>query len=123
VCRGMPPCPWDVCAGGPGGELVGFLWGTPEISGGSRNWSCTDLGLRLPGTGSRLSPVWLAAVDLPGLSSSLIRQESVIPGTRAGRRLWAGRSADRPDQLNQSVHAFRGTASCRSLHDGLTAAG
>jgi hypothetical protein len=29
VCRGMPPCPWDVCGGGPGGGLVGFLWGMP----------------------------------------------------------------------------------------------
>jgi hypothetical protein len=30
VCRGVPPCPWDVCGGGPGGGLVGFLWGTPR---------------------------------------------------------------------------------------------
>jgi hypothetical protein len=26
VCHGMPPCPWDTCGGGPGRELVGFLW-------------------------------------------------------------------------------------------------
>src|SRR5579863_6903546 len=43
MCRGMPPCPWDVCGGGPGGGLVGFLWGMPETFGGSRNWSFTDV--------------------------------------------------------------------------------
>jgi hypothetical protein len=38
VCRGMPSCPWDVCGGGRGGGLVGFLWGAPEVLGGSRSW-------------------------------------------------------------------------------------
>ena len=27
----MPSCPWDICGGGPGGGLVGFLWGTLEV--------------------------------------------------------------------------------------------
>src|SRR5260370_42636034 len=34
----MPWCPWDGCGGGPGGGLVGFLWGTPKVSGGSYSW-------------------------------------------------------------------------------------
>src|SRR5579863_9492182 len=33
VYRGMPPCPWVVCGGGPGGGLVGFLWGMPSGRG------------------------------------------------------------------------------------------
>ena len=32
MCRGMPGCPWDTCGGGPGRGLVGFLWGSPEIT-------------------------------------------------------------------------------------------
>ena len=31
MCHGMPPCPWDVCGGGPEGALVGFLWGPPKV--------------------------------------------------------------------------------------------
>ena len=31
VCRGMPPCPWDVCGGASGRGLVGFLWGSPGL--------------------------------------------------------------------------------------------
>jgi hypothetical protein len=38
-------CLW----GGPGGGLVGFLWGTLEVSGGSRSWLVIDLRLEFPG--------------------------------------------------------------------------
>jgi hypothetical protein len=77
---------------------VGILWGRPGtrtcgISVGHAEglrrptWLVlTDLGPRLPGAGSRLSPALLGAVDLPGLSSSLICWGRVIPGTLAGRR-------------------------------------
>jgi hypothetical protein len=75
---------------------VGCLWGRP----GSRTcgifvghaeglrWPTwlvlTDLGPRLPGAGSRLSPALLGAAALPGLSSSLICWGRVIPGHAGG---------------------------------------
>ena len=58
----MPPCPWDVCGGGPGDGLVGFLWDTPKVFGGSRSRSFRILGLKFSGAGSRLSPRAMFAI-------------------------------------------------------------
>ena len=66
MCRGMPSCPWDVCGGGPGGELVGFLWGTPEVFGGSRSWVVKRLGTPASGEIRSRALGWL-----PGIRSSL----------------------------------------------------
>jgi hypothetical protein len=54
VCRGVPSCPWDTCGGGPGRGLVGILWGSREVFGGSRSWSFRVLGLQLSRADSRL---------------------------------------------------------------------
>jgi hypothetical protein len=56
MCHGMPPYPWDVCGGAPGGGLVGFLWGTPKVDGGSRSWPFRDGSRRQ----IRAEPAWLA---------------------------------------------------------------
>ena len=85
MCRGMPSCPWDICGGGPGRGLVGFLWGTPEVFGGSCSRAFRDLGLRLPGADSRLGPRGWPAVDCPGSRSRLICQgEGDPPASRRG---------------------------------------
>jgi hypothetical protein len=84
VCRGMPRCPWDVCGGGPGAGLVGFLWGHAEGLRRPTWLDLTDLGPRPSGAGSRLSPALSEAAALHGLSSSLICWGRVIPGHAGG---------------------------------------
>ena len=39
VCRGMSSCPWDICGAARRCGLVGFLWGSREVSGGSGSWA------------------------------------------------------------------------------------
>ena len=64
MCRGMPSCPWDICGGAPGGGLVGFLWGTPKASGGSRSWVFRGLELHFRRATLRLGPRgWPAVTD------------------------------------------------------------
>ena len=84
MCHGMPSCPWDVCGGGPGGGLVGFLWGTLKAFGGPRGWSSQTWDRGFHGAGSRWSPALLGAAVLPGLSSSLICWGQLIPGHAGG---------------------------------------
>jgi hypothetical protein len=56
VCRGMPRCPWDVCGGGPGAGLVGFLWGHAEGLRRPTWLDLTDLGPRPSGGRFALEP-------------------------------------------------------------------
>jgi hypothetical protein len=83
VCRGMSSCPWGTCGGGLKRGLVGFLWGTPKASGGSRSRAFRDLGLRSVGCRSK------AAVSMC--------VTSMQPTTRipAARRV---RNKERPDR-------------------------
>ena len=53
MCRGMPPCPWDSRGGGPRRVLAGFLWGSPEASGGSQRRGIDS------GAAAVLPTVWL----------------------------------------------------------------
>ena len=59
MCRGMPSCPWGSRGGGPGRGLVGFLWGTPEASAGSRSRPFRGFGSGLPGRfAARVTGSW-----------------------------------------------------------------
>jgi hypothetical protein len=82
MCRGMPPCPWHVCGGGPGGGLVGFLWGMPETFGGSRNWSFTDVCQRRLNFGRRRQRGAPASGDRFAFEPGVAGGHLICPGRR-----------------------------------------
>jgi hypothetical protein len=64
---------------------VGFLWGMPETFGGSRNWSFTDVELRLSGDRFAFEP-GVAGGQLICPGRSALRRRARRPADRLAMR-------------------------------------
>jgi hypothetical protein len=84
-----PPEKWDVCGGGPGRVLVGFLWGTLRAFADSRGQPFRDSGLRFAGGKFAARPEWLAAGGSLGCCTRLI--SGLLTGARVLARCLLGR--------------------------------